>query len=155
MRIAARTTANRLYHVGASSWPVSEVGKPFRGIVVKPHVGAKPARPRRVVVAPHSSSRVDFGAHNNDLPNIIRGLNERVFNVQRGEILVPTPQPDPGVWRSMGGVRKRLVERVCQFGSVEKLTGQHLLISVLRTNGISMLLLDVSTKPEGGERRMP
>jgi len=124
VRIAARTTANRLYHVGASSWPVSEVGKPFRGIVVKPHVGAKPARPRRVVVAPHSSSRVDFGAHNNDLPNIIRGLNERVFNVQRGEILVPTPQPDPGVWRSMGGVRKRLVERVCQFGSVEKLTGQ-------------------------------
>lgn len=124
MRIAARTTADQQYHVGASVWPVSGDGEPFRGIAVSSHVGAKPAKPRHVVVAPHVSSRVDFGAHNNDLPNGIRGLNERVFNVQRGDRLIPTPLPEPGVWRSLGEVRKRLVERICEFGTVKHLTGQ-------------------------------
>lgn len=116
-----------MYHTGAGEWSVSGEGRSLRGIVVTAHVGAKPAKMREVVVAPTLSSRVDFGAHNNDLPNNIRALNERVFNVTQGKVLVPTPQPEPGAWRSLGGSAQRLADDVCKFGKVYHLTGQEFL----------------------------
>lgn len=108
----ARTTVAPEYHSGQS----------FQGIVVLPHVGAPPSRARYVVVVPHMSSRQDFGAHNNNLPNLIRALNERVFNVQSANGLVPTPQPDPGVWKKLNHVSRRLAARVTEFGTVVPLT---------------------------------
>lgn len=108
----ARTTTAKQYHDGSV----------FRGIVLQSHVGAKPSKLRRVVIAPYLSSRIDFGAHNNDLPNLIRALNERVFNVQGKSGLEPTPQPEPGVWRQMDHVSSRLAGKLRKFGRCEKLT---------------------------------
>lgn len=110
----ARTTKSVMYHTGQS----------FRGIDIKKHVGAKPAQLRRVVIAPYLSSRVDFGAHNNDLPNLVRALNERVFNVQGKSGLEPTPQPVSGAWRRMNQVAARLADRIRKFGKCEHLTCQ-------------------------------
>lgn len=118
MRMAARTTTSPQYHDGRS----------FRGIAVSKHVGAAAAKERMVVVAPTNSSRVDFGAHNNNLANLIRGLNERVFNVKGVTVtgeegLVPTPQPVRGAWMKLSHVAKRLSERVIsKTRSLERLT---------------------------------
>lgn len=109
----ARTTVSKQYHNNNSE---------FRGIVIQPHVGAKPSKIRRVVIAPYLSSRVDYGAHNNDLPNLVRALNERVFNVRGKSGLEPTPQPQPGVWRQFDHVAQRLADRICKFGRCEQLT---------------------------------
>lgn len=108
----ARTTSAKQYHNGSE----------FRGIAVHPHVGAKPSKLRRVVIAPYLSSRIDFGAHNNNLPNLIRALNERVFNVQGKSGLEPTPQPELGAWRKLDHVSSRLADRLRKFGRCEKLT---------------------------------
>jgi len=108
----ARTTASEMYHNRTE----------FPGIALMPHVGAAPSKARYVVIAPHCSSRQDFGAHNNNLPNLLRALNERVFNVQSAGKLVPTPQPRRGCWKSMSGVATRLASRVREFGTVEPLT---------------------------------
>jgi hypothetical protein len=108
----ARTTTAKQYHDGTS----------FRGIAVKTHVDAKPAKPRHVILSPYMSARNDFGAHNNNLPNLIRGLNERVFNVQGKLGLEPTPQPCSGEWRKMTGVAVRLSDRVREFGRCQHLT---------------------------------
>lgn len=97
-------------------------GTVFKGIVVQPHVGARPGTPRHVVIAPYMSSRIDIGAHNNNLPNLIRALNERVFNVSTPKGLAPTPQPEKGVWRSLGDVSSRLARQVCKFDQVEPLS---------------------------------
>lgn len=112
MRMEARTTIATEYVSGQS----------FKGIAVIPHVGAPPSKARYVVVAPHMSSRQDFGAHNNNLPNLIRALNERVFNVSTATGLVPTPQPVSGVWKKLDHVSRRLASRVTKFGMVEPLT---------------------------------
>jgi hypothetical protein len=74
-----------------------------------------------LVLTPNTSSRIDIGAHNNDLPNLLRALNERVFNVESSEGLVPTPQPLPGVWRSLGSVATRIAKRVSTL-PLERLT---------------------------------
>jgi hypothetical protein len=100
--MTARTTANPNYH-GEAVIP---------GVVVIPHVGAPEAKARSVVITPDTSSRVDFGAHNNDLPNLLRALNERVFNVECKGELVPTPQPHRGVWKAFAHVGKRIARRV-------------------------------------------
>jgi hypothetical protein len=114
--MSARTTTSVQYHDGTV----------LQGIAVKKHVGAAPAKTRQVIVAPTLSSRVDYGAHNNDLPNLLRALNERVFNVEacvdgiKG--LVPTPQPHQGVWRSLSYVAKRLATKVINVGWFDPLT---------------------------------
>lgn len=102
MQMSARTTTSPEYHDGRS----------FRGITVTKHVGAAAAKQRVVVIAPTHSSRIDFGAHNNNLANLIRGLNERVHNVQGEDGLVPTPQPIEGAWKKLSHVATRLSERV-------------------------------------------
>lgn len=114
MRMEARTTQAKEYHGECE----------FRGIEVRSHVGAKPSQLRRVVIAPYLSSRVDFGAHNNSLPNLIRALNERVFNVKGKSGLEPTPQPKPGVWRQLDHVAMRLADDVRKFGKCCHLTCQ-------------------------------
>jgi len=108
----ARTTTAPEYHDGTQ----------FRGIAINTHVDAKPSKPRRVIIAPYLSARIDFGAHNNNLPNLIRGLNERVFNVQGKSGLEPTPQPTPGKWRKLNHVAARLSDRVRKFGRCQHLT---------------------------------
>jgi len=97
-------------------------GSKFEGIAVTSHVGVKPTKLRRVVIAPYLSSRVDFGAHNNDLPNLIRALNERVFNVNGASGLEPTPQPELGKWRTLDSVSARLAGKLRKFGTVQHLT---------------------------------
>lgn len=109
--MTARTTQNPIYHGDVK----------FKGIVVEPHVDAPPSKARSLIIAPNTSSRVDFGAHNNDLPNLLRALNERVFNVEEGEKLVPTPQPHRGVWKAFGHVATRIAKRVSHL-PLEKLT---------------------------------
>lgn len=108
----ARTTAVKEYHDGSS----------FRGIAIKTHVDARPSKPRHVIIAPCMSARIDFGAHNNNLANLIRGLNERVFNVQGKSGLEPTPQPVSGEWRKMSQVGARLSDRVRKLGRCQHLT---------------------------------
>jgi len=108
----ARTTTSKQYHDGTS----------FRGIAINTHVDAKPAKPRHVILAPYMSGRIDYGAHNNDLANLIRGLNERVFNVQGKSGLEPTPQPERGEWRKMAEAGARLSDRVRKFGRCQQLT---------------------------------
>lgn len=113
--MTARTTTNPIYHGGLE----------FKGIAVQPHVGAPNSKPRHMVITPTTSGRLDFGAHNNDLPNLLRALNERVFNVERvvdgkGQ-LEPTPQPQQGVWKALAPVATRIATRVTTLG-LERLT---------------------------------
>lgn len=114
--MSARTTKSAQYH--------GDIVLP--GIAVTECVGAAPSKIRQVIVAPTLSSRVDYGAHNNDLPNLLRALNERVFNVEAvvegKKVLVPTPQPDQGAWRSLKHVSKRLAKRVLNVGWFDPLT---------------------------------
>jgi hypothetical protein len=112
--LAAVTTSDQQYHNVGN-------GEVFMGITVQDHVGARHQNPRQVVVAPHLSSRKNFGAHNNDLPNLLRALNERVFNVKGPNGLMPTPQPHRGAWKRLTDVGHRIADRVSKQ-SLEKLT---------------------------------
>lgn len=42
----------------------------------------------------------DYRGHNNNYNNLVRAITERVYNVQRGGVLVPTPKPKPGWWNA-------------------------------------------------------
>lgn len=42
--------------------------------------------------------RVNFGVHNNNVINLVRGIRERVFAVEKGGELVKPPRPGPGAW---------------------------------------------------------
>jgi len=114
VRMAARTTTTGLYLKPAEF--------KSKSIVVIPHVGAPLSKARYVIIAPHVSSRQDFGAHDNNLPNLLRALNERVYNVQSADGLIPTPQPLPGIWKTMSAPANRLASQVRKFGIVEPLT---------------------------------
>lgn len=52
---------------------------------------------------------VRYGVHTNTLKNLARGVVERVFYVSRGEGLARAPQPLPGVFTRLAGVRQRLL----------------------------------------------
>lgn len=108
--MAGKTTADCRYH------GESLVSGAFAGISVREHVGAPPAKVRHVILSPGMSSRTNYGAHNNDVPNLVRALNERVFNVKGPNgTLVPTPQPQPGVWKSLAPVARRIVKSITQL----------------------------------------
>jgi hypothetical protein len=53
---------------------------------------------RTAVQLASCSSHESYGNHNNNLPNVLRAVKERVFCVSSGGSLVPPPQPIPGAW---------------------------------------------------------
>lgn len=114
MRTPAITTRAALYQAAES------VGK----VVVRKHVGAKPAPPRNVVICTTTSSTATFGAHNNNAINLVRAINERVHNVvdKPSGSLKPTPQPVDGWWRRLDAVAGRLAKRVAPVGKVPPMT---------------------------------
>jgi len=72
---------------------------------------------------------VQMGAHKSSLPNLLRALNERVFNVERTRdgvtVLEPTPKPPPeiGAWKRLSSVGKRLARSVRErVPDVQRLT---------------------------------
>jgi len=117
----AKTTTNDSYlnHVDCPGIAIKSRAGPYR-------------KPRQVVACPNLSSRSDYGAHNNDLPNLLRALVERVFNVEETVLsdgarvktgkLVPTPQPQRGAWRSLDCVAKRIADRVNKVGRLSPMT---------------------------------
>lgn len=52
---------------------------------------------RRVFRVVPLTPAVQFGMHNNSITNLLRGLRERVFLVNKSGELAPTPQPKPGL----------------------------------------------------------
>lgn len=76
------------------------------------------AASRRVFVRQPEAACVRMGAHNNSLPNLLRALNERVFNVEttvNGQTdLKPTPKPPPEkqAWKRMSKLGKQLARDV-------------------------------------------
>lgn len=72
----------------------------------------KPKQPRISIRHPACSVH-DYRCHNASLPNLLRALNERVFNVSDGKGgLKPTPQADEGVWERMGKISRTLARNV-------------------------------------------
>jgi len=67
---------------------------------------------RKAILIPACQS-AHMVCHNNSLPNLLRALNERLFNVEGADgRLVPTPQAKPGVWHRLDGASRRLAEFV-------------------------------------------
>jgi hypothetical protein len=58
------------------------------------------------------ASRYRLGVHNNSLTNVLRGLKERVYNVERGGELAPPPRPGAGVFERLENFRRQLAGRV-------------------------------------------
>lgn len=50
-----------------------------------------------------------LGVHNNSLTNVLRGLTERVYRVERDGELVEPPAPEPGVYSELDTFREKLV----------------------------------------------
>lgn len=109
-------------------------------IVLKRVGGGKPRRERCVVVLPDASANHAFCAHNNDLPNMLRALTERVYKVEervqgkKSGRLVPTPKPEPGAWRRLTPIADKVVNtlnaRISRRGersTLEKLSVQEFL----------------------------
>lgn len=117
MRVEAKTTRSPKYHGDVE----------LRGISLVRHEGAPPSRMRYVIVAPHMSSRQEFGSQTNSLPNLLRALNERVFNVEDGPGLKPTPQPLKGKWQTLSGVSRSIAASVRKSAMVEPLTEREFL----------------------------
>lgn len=55
--------------------------------------------------------RYKLGVHNNNLENVLRGLKERVYCVERGGELVPPPQPEPGVFGNLDAFAEEIARR--------------------------------------------
>ena len=109
-------TRAEIYHRGEGFNGVQD------GIVVTRWHTPRPKMARQYVkqvsVAP-----ADFKCHANSLPNILRALNERVFNVEGPGGLVPTPLPTPGAWVRMSDVGRRLALKVREIAPhVQRLT---------------------------------
>lgn len=54
---------------------------------------------------------LDFGVHNSNLRNMLRGIRERVFAVERNGELVPPPRPDPGFFDEQLAAEARFLDR--------------------------------------------
>lgn len=65
--------------------------------MVVTHTGAVP-KTRSVYRLSGVAPPVEYGVHNNNLSNLVRGLQERVFFVEEQGQLVPPPRPAPGVF---------------------------------------------------------
>lgn len=58
------------------------------------------------------SPPIDFGVHDNNLANLVRGLNERVFHVESEGKLVPPPKPQPGGFSRLDEFAQRVLDNV-------------------------------------------
>lgn len=74
------------------------VVRPDPRLVVRPLDG-KP-RTRRIFRLPGGALPREYGVHDNNITNLVRGLTERVFNVEHdtpeGKVLGRPPRPEPG-----------------------------------------------------------
>jgi len=61
------------------------------------------------------SGRVLFGVHSSTMKNVLRGLRERVFAVERDGTLQRPPQPVPGSFQRLHGFRNKIVRGVNAF----------------------------------------
>lgn len=60
--------------------------------------------------------RYSLGVHNHSRDNVLRGLTERVYRVERGGDLVPPPVPEPGVFAELLQFSEGVVRRVGRPG---------------------------------------
>jgi len=58
---------------------------------------------------PEFGCGVAFGVHNHSLVNVLRGLVERVYLVEKQGKLVPPPKPSANVFEKLSGFRARLL----------------------------------------------
>lgn len=80
------------------------------GIVVQRWHTQREREDRKYVAHPSVAAH-RFECHNNSLPNLLRALTERVYNVDVGGKLVPTPRPAAGEWVRMSDIRRRVARR--------------------------------------------
>lgn len=81
---------------------------------------------RTFVRFPGVSTSDFLGVHNYSTPNVLRGLVERVYCVERNGVLVPPPRPKPGVYgERLGPLRNELVGllRGCQPITTDQFVG--------------------------------
>jgi len=55
--------------------------------------------------------RLKVGVHNNTLPNVLRGLRERVYLVNRGRGHEPPPAPEPDVYQNLRWFADQIARR--------------------------------------------
>lgn len=68
-------------------------------IKVTPRVGVP--KDRVLITMVGIRSRYRLGVHNNSLGNVLRGLVERVYQVERNGVLAPPPAPEPNVFKHL------------------------------------------------------
>lgn len=69
-----------------------------QGIKIKVTLRGSPVRERKLYRLADAGTRVLFRACNNSLKNLLRALNERVYNTSQSGGLLPTIKPIPGVF---------------------------------------------------------
>lgn len=95
-----------MYHLGVGFNGVTE------GITVR-ECGLSKPREQRISIRHPACSVREYRCHNASLPNLLRALNERVFNVEDGNGgIKPTPQAAPGKWAGMSWIRQKLARDV-------------------------------------------
>lgn len=97
-------------------------------VKVRTNCGKIKSSEREYVTTPGLGTDTRIGAHENSVVNLLRALNERVYNVEEkvGGVktgrLVPCPQPRPN---SFGGEVAEAATRIAEYCGVSKrLTGQ-------------------------------
>jgi len=84
---------------------------PFKvALAVSPTEGVPKSR-RFIRLSGLCSSYV-FGVHDHNLVNVLRGLRERVFGVEKKGVLTPTPKPAAGAYARLGQFRSKLLARI-------------------------------------------
>lgn len=82
----------------------------WANLVVTPRIGAP--KERRFVRLSGWTSCLQFGVHNHNLTNVLRGLRERVFAVERNGKLVPPPKPVEGCFSRLSKFRAGLLRKL-------------------------------------------
>jgi hypothetical protein len=82
---------------------------------------------RKALALPQLGCGTVFGVHNHSLANVLRGLVERVFLVEKHGQLVSPPKPSAGVFDKLSCFRERLLRVLgsCRPWSVEQFTGSY------------------------------
>lgn len=93
-----------------------------KGITVTECGIAKP-RQDRISIRHPSCSAENFRCHSASASNLLRALNERVFNVEGKSGLEPTPASRPGVWLRLQKIQNQLARLVRESAEyVQRLT---------------------------------